>query len=179
MDRHLKNQNTSNNITNITTIEEKLKTHYHRKKEYERLEHSLNRALRHKEEIQRDIDTSNIFFGVSVSGVSYGRDRVQAHDTTSPQEREIDKAFAKLEQALERVNHEILETKGKMRGLEAGIADVEFVINGLGQEAQVFVNLRYGHYKSNAFIARRLHLSENGVRRLREKVLSELIKWLI
>ena len=172
----MKNEGTSNNIT---SIEEKLKQHYHRKKEYERLEHSLNRALRHKEEIQRDIDTSNISFGVSVSGVSYGHDRVQAHNTTSPQEREIDKAFAKLEQALERVNHEILETKGKMRGLEAGIADVEFVINGLGQEAQVFVDLRYRHFKSNAYIAGRLHLSESTIRRLRRKTMSELAKRLI
>ena len=176
MDRHLKNQNTSNNITTITTIEDKLKQHYHRKKEYERLEHSLNRALRHREEIQRDIDTSNISFGVSVSGVSYGRDRVQAHDTASPQEREIDKAFAKLEQALERVNHEILETKSRMRELEAVIADVEFVVNDLEQEAQVFVDLRYRHFKSNPFIARRLHLSESAIRRLKKRTMNELAK---
>ena len=159
-------------------IEEKLRSHYRREKEYKRFENNLSRLLRHKAEIQSDIDASNITLNVFVPSIDYSRDRVQVSGTTSPQEREIDKAFIKLERALEKVNNEILETKDEMRCIESDISDVGFIISGLGQEAKDFLDLRYKHLKSNTFIANKMHLSESSIRRLRERTMGELAKWL-
>lgn len=164
---------------NIVAIENKIKSYYWRKKEYERLTNNLNRLVRHRSEIQRDIDSSNISFGISIPSTDYTKDRVQNLNTTSPQEREIDKAFAKLEQALIKTEDEILETKNEMRSLEASFANIEFIINSLNQEAQNFLIWRYKYLKSNYFISQRLHLSETGVRRLREKTLDEFAKWFL
>lgn len=164
---------------NIVAIEDKIKNYYWRKKEYERLNTSLDRLMRHKSEIQRDIDSSNISFGIPMPSTDYTKDRVQNSNTTSPQEREIDKAFAKLERALAKVDNEILETKSAMRTLESGYADMEFIIADLGEDAKNFLDWRYKYLKSNSFIAQKLHLSESGVRRLRERIMEELAKWLV
>ena len=163
----------------MAVIEEKLRKYYRHKYELERLENSLNRLIRHKLEIQRDIDTSNISFGTSVPSIDYSKDKIKVINTTSPQEREIDKAFARLERALKKIDDEILETNDKIRGVEADITDMEFIINDLEQEAKMFLELRYRYLKSNYIIAKKLNMSEASIRRLREKIMDEMVKWLL
>lgn len=162
----------------INTTEDKIKSYYRQQAEMERFNHRLDLLYRHKEDIQKDIDESNISLDYSLRGINYDKDRVQTSVLSSVQEDAIEKAFLRLEKQLENMDIEILDVKLSIRELERKISDTEFIINKLNDDARDFIRLRYKEHKSLRQISIRLNASEATIWRLREAVLYDISKWI-
>ena len=168
--------NISNEI--INTTEDKIKAFYRQMIELERFNHKLNMLIRHKEEIQKDIDSSNITLNSCLKGINFSNDKVQTSAIISPQEAELDSAFARLENQLKKAEEAIIDTKLSIRELEKKNSDTEFLINKLNDQAKRFVLLRYKENKSMKAIGDKLYISEAGAWRMRETILGDLSKWI-
>jgi len=155
-------------------MEDRIKAYYRDKRELDRLNHNLNLLYCHREEVQKDIDTSNIALVVDIQRIDYDKEKVQTSNTASPQERAVDNAFAKLEQKLQVLDIEILDTKQLIREVEQKNIDMEFLISQLNDEARRFVEMRYKEKRSGRAIELELNLSEASVWRLRKAILESL-----
>ena len=154
-------------------LENRIRDYYRDVRSIELNQQRLEMLYRHRDDTQRDIDTSNIRpLDADLRGISYDGDKVQTSSNTSPQERALDNAFMQLENKLNSLNAQILDTKQLIRDLEYKACDITFWIEQQSDEARHLIELRYKHKCSGLNIALKLNVSESSVYRLRKLVLN-------
>ena len=166
----------ANTILNST--EEKIKEYYRHLEVVERLEHRTKLLDKQKADIEADIKNSNITLQCALQGIDYEGVRVQTSNTTSQQDKALERAFERLEKQLEDINCEILESRILKRKLEQKNNDITFIINKLNDSAKCFVIMRYKERKSYRTISDILHSSTASVSRLRIEILEAVSKWM-
>ena len=162
----------------LNATEEKIREYYRNIEEIERLEHRGRLLDRQKTDIKEDIKNSNISLQCTLQGIDYEGVRVQTSNTSSQQDKAIEKAFEKLENQLEKINCEVIEIKILKRDLEKKSNDINFIIGKLNERAKEFVIMRYKNKRSYRFISGVLHLSNTSISRFRIEILEAISKWL-
>jgi len=162
----------------LNATEEKIREYYRNIEEIERLEHRGRLLDRQKTDIKEDIRNSNISLQCGLQGIDYEGVRVQTSNTSSQQDKAIEKAFKKLEIQLEKNNYEIIEMQILKRDLEKKSNDIGFIIGKLNERSKDFVVMRYKEKKSYRRICNILHSSEASLSRLRNDILVAVSKWI-
>jgi hypothetical protein len=158
----------------LRVIEEKVREFYKDIEYGGRLKSKLHLLIKQKDEVENDIENSNISLTVDIQAVKYDFIKLGTISKQSQQDKLIEQAFKNLEAQLYKINYEIIRIKILIRDLENKTNDIKFIIENLNEEYIKFLEMRYKNKKAFNDIGYTLNMSETSARRLRIEILSEI-----
>ncbi|KAJ51082.1 putative DNA-binding protein YlxM (UPF0122 family) [Clostridium tetanomorphum] len=132
----------------LKRTEKILYKYYYHIKTIEKLKNQVVILWKQKEDIEKDIQNSNITLEGGIRSVSYGEKVQTSFDSTSYAEKEAIRAIEKLEKELVYKNQRILKLHTRIRDIEVNIGDINYNINLLEEEDRKFLRYKYGDNKS-------------------------------
>ncbi|MCX7904967.1 MAG: hypothetical protein N2486_10725, partial [Caloramator sp.] len=115
--------------------------------------------------LEQDLKKSNISLNSDIKGIDYSKDKIQSGIVVSVIESELERAIENLEKELKQTRVKLIKTKIRLNQVEESIANIEFAITQLSEEAKKIIELRYGTYPK---------LSN----RKRKEIVEAIAKWM-
>lgn len=158
--------------SNYYDVEEEVKRYYRNLDEKEILTRKLKLYNEHKSQIENDIKNSNITLNPDIKAISYELEKGNSIDICSPQEKEIERAFKRLEIELKMCKLNIINIKDELRKMEKSIAKMDYILNKFSQKSRKMIELLYKEKKTTKEIEIILNMDKSTIYRRRKKILN-------
>lgn len=160
--------------TDYQRVEGMLYNHYRRKKRVSSLKSRLIRTQLRIDRLRKDIKECNIDLSDTLKAIDYSREYINAGDTTSNIERELEKAVDNILRQIENELRQKKKIKSRIRNLEKAIDDVEVLLEELTEEELQIIELRYSEKMSDREISDMVNMSRTTVQRKRTDLINQL-----
>lgn len=154
--------------------------YYEKLKLKEKLNYRIEVLENKIQRLEQDLKKSNISLNSDIKGIDYSKDKIQSGIVVSVIESELERAIENLEKELKQTRVKLIKTKIRLNQVEESIANIEFAITQLSEEAKKIIELRYGTYPklSNIEIGMRMNMAEATIRRKRKEIVEAIAKWM-
>ena len=160
--------------TDYQRVEGMLYGHYRRKKRAGSLRSRLIRTQLRIDRLRSDIKECNIDLNDTLKAIDYSREYINAGDTTSNIERELERAVDNILRQIENELRQKKKIKSRIRNLEKAIDDVEVLLEELTEEELQILELRYSEKMSDREISDMINMSRTTVQRKSTELMNQL-----
>ena len=164
--------------TDYQRVEGMLYSHYRRKKRVSSLKSRLIRTQIRISRLRKDIKECNIDLSDTLKAIDYSREYINAGDTTSNIERELERAVDNILRQIENELRQKKKIKSRIRNLEKAIDDVEVLLEELTEEELQIIELRYGEKLNYREMEDLLHMGRSTLQRKKDRIIYCLVERL-
>ncbi|MDO6356092.1 sigma factor-like helix-turn-helix DNA-binding protein, partial [Caloramator sp. CAR-1] len=148
------------------------------KKKLGRMKHKIEILEQKIRKLTEDIKNTNVTLKTDLQSIAYDKPYIQSNsDGSSQAEKELIRLITKLEEELKRTIKEKLKLKAKVIDIETRIADIEYAINQMSEEAKQIIEMKYGDGYSIYYIADMLNMGKSTIARKREEIVEDFAKY--
>ncbi|SHF16685.1 sigma factor-like helix-turn-helix DNA-binding protein [Caloramator proteoclasticus] len=152
--------------------------YYNYKKKLGRMKHKIEILEQKRQKLSEDLRNTNIVLKSDLQSITYDKPYIQSNnDNSSQAERELERVITRLEEELKKTIKEKLKLRAKVINIEAEIADIEYAINQMNEEAKKIIEMKYGDGCSLYVIADKLNMGKSTVSRKREEIIEDFAKY--
>lgn len=163
-----------NTKDNLKIVEQQIKKYYSNMSKIEKLKRKLEILEKQKNDIENDIETSNIHLSSDIISIPYNNIKTSTTFFSSLQEKNLEKAFKKLENQLVEINFEISYLKVEIRDIERESSIIEMILEELDEESKNIIIFLYKKKYTLIKTANELKFDESTIRRKRNKIMESI-----
>ncbi|WP_027624395.1 hypothetical protein [Clostridium lundense] len=150
--------------------------YYYHIKTIEKFKNQVVILWKQKEDIEEDIQNTNITLEGGIKSISYGEKVQNSFDSTSYAEKEAIRAIEKLEKELVYKKQKILKLHTRIREIEVIIGDIDYNINLLEEDDRKLLRYKYGDNKSVEEISIIFNMSRATAYRKKDNLVSHMAR---